>query len=108
MSPTLKELIREHVELTGSPRGKEILDNFSEFLPKFKKILPYDYDHMLRVIASSGGAGPRRRAGADRSILRRAEEEVRRGTSWAKLTGFMDYARKTSTDVPPLERIREF
>lgn len=49
---TLKELIREHVELTGSPRGKEILDNFSEFLPKFKKVLPYDYDHMLRVIAS--------------------------------------------------------
>ena len=49
---TLKELIREHVELTGSPRGKEILDDFSEFLPKFKKVLPYDYDHMLRVIAS--------------------------------------------------------
>ena len=49
---TLKELIRAHVELTGSPRGKEILDNFSEFLPKFKKVLPYDYDRMLRVIAS--------------------------------------------------------
>ena len=49
---TLKELIREHVDLTGSPRGKEILDDFSEFLPKFKKVLPYDYDHMLRVIAS--------------------------------------------------------
>ena len=49
---TLKELIRAHVEATGSPRGKEILDNFSEFLPKFKKVLPYDYDRMLRVIAS--------------------------------------------------------
>ena len=48
----LKELIREHVEATGSPRGKEILDNFSEYLPKFKKVLPYDYDRMLRVIAS--------------------------------------------------------
>ena len=48
----LKDLIREHVEATGSPRGKEILDNFSEFLPKFKKVLPYDYDRMLRVIAS--------------------------------------------------------
>ena len=34
----LKELIREHVEATGSPRGKEILDNFSEYLPKFKKV----------------------------------------------------------------------
>ena len=48
----LKDLIREHVEATGSPRGKEILDNFSEYLPKFKKVLPYDYDRMLRVIAS--------------------------------------------------------
>ena len=48
----LKELIREHVEATGSPRGKEILDNFGEYLPKFKKVLPYDYDRMLRVIAS--------------------------------------------------------
>ena len=48
----LKELIREHVEATGSPRGKEILDNFSEYLPKFKKVLPYDYDRMLRIIAS--------------------------------------------------------
>ncbi len=48
---SLKDLIREHVELTGSPRGKEILDNFSEYLPKFKKVLPYDYDRMLRVIA---------------------------------------------------------
>ena len=26
----------------------------------------------------------------------------------AKLTGFMDYTRKTSTDVPPLERIENF
>ena len=49
---TLKELIRAHVEATGSPRGKEIWDNFSAFLPKFKKVLPYDYDRMLRVIAS--------------------------------------------------------
>ena len=47
----LKELIREHVELTGSPRGKEILENFGEYLPKFKKVLPHDYDKMLRLIA---------------------------------------------------------
>ena len=47
----LKDLIREHVELTGSPRGKEILDNFGEYLPKFKKVLPHDYDKMLRLIA---------------------------------------------------------
>ena len=46
----LKDLIREHVELTGSPRGKEILDNFGEYLPKFKKVLPHDYDKMLGLL----------------------------------------------------------
>ena len=50
--PENLERLRAHVEATGSPRGKEILDNFSAFLPKFKKVLPYDYDRMLRVIAS--------------------------------------------------------
>ncbi|MFI3169060.1 MAG: glutamate synthase large subunit [Faecalibacterium sp.] len=48
---TLKTLIKQHVEATGSPRGKEISENFSEFLPKFKKVLPNDYDRMLRLIA---------------------------------------------------------
>ena len=38
----LKEMIEEHVAATGSKRGKEILDNFSEYLPKFKKIFSYD------------------------------------------------------------------
>ena len=47
----LKDLIREHVEVTNSPRGKEILENFGEYLPKFKKVLPHDYDKMLRLIA---------------------------------------------------------
>ena len=47
----LKDLIREHVEATGSPRGREILERFGEYLPKFKKVLPHDYDKMLRLIA---------------------------------------------------------
>ena len=47
----LKDLIREHVERTGSPRGKQILDDFGSYLPRFKKVLPHDYDKMLRLIA---------------------------------------------------------
>ena len=46
----LKELIQEHVALTNSVKGKEILDNFGEYLPKFKKVVPYDYHHMLTTI----------------------------------------------------------
>ena len=33
-----------------SPIGKAILDNFSEYLPKFKKIIPHDYSHMQTAI----------------------------------------------------------
>lgn len=45
----LKSLIEEHVALTGSEKGKEILENFSEYLPKFKKIIPYDYKRMTAL-----------------------------------------------------------
>ncbi len=46
----LKEMITEHVEYTNSARGKEILDNFMDYLPKFKKIIPHDYRRMLQTI----------------------------------------------------------
>lgn len=46
----LKDMIKEHVSLTNSVKGKEILDNFSEYLPKFKKIVPYDYNRMMMAI----------------------------------------------------------
>ena len=46
----LKELIGEHVTLTNSEKGKEILDNFADYLPKFKKIIPYDYNRMMMAI----------------------------------------------------------
>ena len=46
----LKEMIKEHVALTNSEKGKHILDHFSEYLPKFKKIIPFDYNRMLMTI----------------------------------------------------------
>ena len=36
--------------LTNSEKGKEILDHFSEYLPKFKKVIPYDYNRMQMAI----------------------------------------------------------
>ena len=47
----LKELIQAHAEATGSPKAARILERFEEYLPLFKKILPHDYDRMLRAIA---------------------------------------------------------
>ncbi|MCI6652198.1 MAG: glutamate synthase large subunit [Ruminococcus sp.] len=46
----LKDIITEHVNVTGSPKGKEILDNFEEYLPKFKKVLPNDYAKMMQTM----------------------------------------------------------
>lgn len=46
----LKDLIKEHVSYTNSEKGKLILENFGEYLPKFKKIIPHDYETMLKAI----------------------------------------------------------
>ena len=47
----LRALIEEHVAATGSPRGKKILAAFKSYVPCFKKVMPRDYDRMLRSIA---------------------------------------------------------
>ena len=43
-------MITEHVEATGSEKGKKVLDHFSEYLPKFKKVIPNDYKMMQNMI----------------------------------------------------------
>ncbi len=49
-SDEVKALIEKHYEHTKSKKAKHILDNFDEFLPHFKKIVPNDYQKMLRTI----------------------------------------------------------
>ncbi len=46
----LKELLTEHVMATNSPKGKRILEHFSEYLPKFKRVIPNDYRKMMNLI----------------------------------------------------------
>ncbi len=46
----LKGMIQEHVAATNSARGKEILEQFEEYLPKFKKIIPHDYERVMKTI----------------------------------------------------------
>ena len=48
----LKEMIQEHVACTNSAKGKKILDNFEEYIPKFKKIIPHDYERMMSTIVA--------------------------------------------------------
>jgi glutamate synthase (ferredoxin) len=46
----LKKMIEDHVAYTNSVKGKKILEHFGEYLPKFKKIIPYDYYRMQMAI----------------------------------------------------------
>ena len=47
----LRSLIAQHVEATGSEKGRAILADFPHSAARFKKILPRDYDRILRAIA---------------------------------------------------------
>lgn len=53
----LRALIEEHTAATGSVRGREILDNFEEYLPKFKKVIPHDYAKMMNSIKNYKAEG---------------------------------------------------
>ncbi len=56
----LRAIIEEHVACTGSKKGREILDHFDDYVPKFKKIIPRDYKVILSGIAhyEEQGADP--------------------------------------------------
>jgi len=45
----VKGRIERHVELTGSKRGREILDNWADWLGKFRKVLPRDYERVIKA-----------------------------------------------------------
>ena len=46
----LRGMIEAHVEATGSVWGREILEHFEDYLPRFKKIIPSDYKRMITAI----------------------------------------------------------
>ena len=43
----IKEQVSKHLELTGSPKAQEFLDNFDEEIKLFKKVMPTDYKRVL-------------------------------------------------------------
>ena len=53
----IRTMLTEHVEATGSPKAREILEHLEEKAACFKKILPRDYDRMLRTIAEFEAQG---------------------------------------------------
>jgi glutamate synthase (ferredoxin) len=56
----VKAEIEKHVALTGSARGKFLLENWNAELPKFFKVFPRDYERMLecfRKVEEQGLSG---------------------------------------------------
>ena len=46
----LRALIEAHVRATGSALGKTVLADYETYLPKFKNIIPNDYQKMIVAI----------------------------------------------------------
>ena len=53
----LKALIQKHADLTGSKHAIAILENWTEKLPKFVKVMPRDYKRMLLAIERATDRG---------------------------------------------------
>ncbi|MEE1229060.1 MAG: glutamate synthase large subunit [Lachnospiraceae bacterium] len=53
----IKDMITAHVSYTNSEKGKKILEHFSEYVPKFKKVIPHDYEKVLKKISEYEGKG---------------------------------------------------
>ena len=45
----LRSIIEAHAAHTGSGKAKEVLEHFEEYLPKFKKIIPEDYEKLIHL-----------------------------------------------------------
>ena len=43
----LLEIVKAHARETGSPRAREILDRWDEYLPRFLKVMPVGYKLLL-------------------------------------------------------------
>ncbi len=59
----LRQLISNHLRYTGSSRAREILDNWGEYLPKFRKVMPVEYRRALAELMSQNEQRPTAAAG---------------------------------------------
>ena len=60
----LHVLISRHAKATGSRRAAEILANWREWLPKFRKVMPVEYRRALRELQANADAEPKIAIGA--------------------------------------------
>jgi glutamate synthase (NADPH/NADH) large chain len=52
----LQQLIQRHVRYTDSSCGRQILENWNDYLPKFVKVMPVDYRRALQEMQAARAA----------------------------------------------------
>jgi len=55
----LRRLVTLHARYTGSTRAAEILQNWSDYLPKFRKVMPIEYRRALAELEAREEEAPR-------------------------------------------------
>ncbi len=60
----LHVLITRHAKATGSKRAAEILANWKDWLPKFRKVMPVEYRRALKEMKANADAEPKIAIGA--------------------------------------------
>ncbi|MGC1526210.1 MAG: glutamate synthase large subunit, partial [Phormidesmis sp.] len=56
-SDELQAIIQRHIDYTGSPKAKSLLEDWKAALPKFVKVMPRDYKRVLQHIQKALDAG---------------------------------------------------
>ena len=69
----LRTMVENHFAYTKSARARQVLDQWSQLLPKFVKILPKDYKRMLACIDRARAQG----LSGDEAIMAAFEENAR-------------------------------
>ena len=70
---TLKAMIEQHEQLTGSARAAIILINWKVYADRFVKVMPMDYKRMLQAIERAKAAG----LSGDEALVAAFEENTR-------------------------------
>ncbi|MGO8670253.1 MAG: glutamate synthase large subunit, partial [Capsulimonadaceae bacterium] len=56
-SEEIRQMIRQHAELTCSRKAAYVLDNWTELAPMFVKVMPRDYKRMITAIEKAKATG---------------------------------------------------
>ena len=53
----VRERVEKHVALTGSSKGRNLLADWENIVPRFFKVLPADYERVLNAIKRAEESG---------------------------------------------------